>query len=203
MYITRKRNNKAKFTLIELLVVIGIIAILASMLLPALNKARETAKKISCQNNLKQMGLAANLYCDDYRVFPKNIVLMNGKYHCWEYFISLMLKRDVTNSTWLDMSVFKCPSLTKQDATYSYSYNHYLNSKLITRIKNTSGILMVADRNHESTATTSLANNIANLGFRHSKRANVLWCDGHVSDVQPTTPALHSAPPNVWREDNW
>jgi prepilin-type N-terminal cleavage/methylation domain-containing protein/prepilin-type processing-associated H-X9-DG protein len=67
------RAHAGGFTLIELLVVIAIIAILAALLLPVLGKAKESAKAIACRNNLKQWGLATQLYATDNGDFlPKN-----------------------------------------------------------------------------------------------------------------------------------
>ena len=77
--------TKRIFTLIELLIVISIIAILAAMLLPALNTAKEKARQIVCINSLKQILQFANFYSSDYNdyVLPLRVSHKSGAYIVW------------------------------------------------------------------------------------------------------------------------
>ncbi len=74
----RQQSRKRGFTLIELLVVIAIIAVLIALLLPAVQQAREAARRTQCKNNLKQFGLAIFNYHDTFGVFPMSSLLAAG-----------------------------------------------------------------------------------------------------------------------------
>jgi prepilin-type N-terminal cleavage/methylation domain-containing protein len=92
----RDRKSRQAFTLIELLVVIAIIAILIALLLPAVQQAREAARRTQCKNNLKQLALAMHNYHDVYSAFPINssgwvrTPIPRSLYPAWSWLVGIL-----------------------------------------------------------------------------------------------------------------
>lgn len=111
-----KSNNRG-FTLIELLVVIAIIAVLISLLLPAVQSAREAARRSQCINNLKQLGLAMHNYNDVNNVLPLGRTLQAGTYRPFSQFARILNYMEQRNT--FDTINFNLGSFDIQNVTAS------------------------------------------------------------------------------------
>jgi len=121
------RGNRLGFTLIELLVVIAIIAILAAILFPVFAAARESARKTSCLNNMKQLGVAFNMYINDNKETYAPWSTQNdwAWEHMWWQPLDAYLKQVRPNGL---QGVFVCPSSPKiadQSLRRCYGYNAF------------------------------------------------------------------------------
>jgi prepilin-type N-terminal cleavage/methylation domain-containing protein len=121
----RPRPPGGGFTLIELLVVIAIIGILIALLLPAVQKVRESAARTKCSNNLKQLGTALHMYHDEYGSFPQGYGAGTGDaYPSWCTLILPLIEQDNLKNTGFDnyhkmnVTVFLCPSEPRQNLTF-------------------------------------------------------------------------------------
>ena len=165
------------FTLIELLVVIAIIAILSGILLPALSRAKDKGKTIACNNNLRQLILAAIMYDDDHQRLP---ICWFPPNNIWYRQLQPYLGKETNVS---GQGVFVCPSSLQKDETgtlqaggfwgfLAYAQNSRINvgraDMGMRHVKDPPGTIMFADTDGWDAGLYADSDSTANVLYRHS-----------------------------------
>lgn len=204
-----RAKNEINFTLLELLIVCAIIMLLASILLPALKKAHQTAKEIQCKNNLRQMSTGANMYTGDYSgwIIPSFIPAPTWSSGIWFNQLSGRYS-SLCDYQIKYPEIFTCPSEDTGFGHYNdglFLYTHYATNLWFCGKDDTSNyvwhnsssvirpsevvIFIDSDRKDNygvSTGTTQVA-------FRHNGKCCVIYVDGHsesknVTEIHGETP---------------
>lgn len=199
----RGRGSRTGFTLIELLVSIAIIALLASLLLPALSKAKESARATKCLSNMRQIGLGTMLYADENQdEFPRSqhSAFTHGQL-VWGRAIAPQLAR--SGGGWTDLlhGIYRCPGDRRTNG-WSYGMNVYLELgpdddyvgkprtwRRTTSIPEPAGTIIFAESSSLADHImphfwASISDSIDLASNRHAGRANYTFADGHAQRLR-------------------
>lgn len=211
-----QQKIRCGFTLIELLVVIAIIAILAALLLPALARAKESARATQCLSNQRQLSLAVRLYAEDFaEEFPRSqhSAFVHGVMP-WERSVASYLGSNATLWTNLLTGAYRCPT-DQRTTPWSYGFSVYFELgddddytgkpntwRRMTQLPHPTTTIVFAE--NTSSADHLMAHfwnspaDTADLAAtRHKLRANYAFADGHAG-ILPLKKVFHPPDTDLW-----
>ena len=202
-FLNRNHRKRPVFTLVELLIVIAVITILAGLLLPALNKAREKGRSVTCLNNHKQNGMTFQIYADANDAWIPVSYAANGSKTHWgaQFYSSVQKQKTLFCPSQKNKMEFGYTYGIKTGKWYGYDEKYTLDNCYVScdvngntgtaitlrRIRSASGLLILTDSVRFGTSSPGLGGYCLSpegsigIWLHHLGRAPALFLDGHAS----------------------